>query len=136
MAILGSERADEILKALNDSSYQNYSSQKAELRLEFDIFSEEEWQKNLYWSWLYSMMPLLEAPDPNSPAFMETTAWQDKELTTALASWAELRHDTILYAKQSYTLKAISFRRRSPNRWPAMSSPSPRFTEGSSISPG
>ncbi|MDI9398434.1 MAG: DUF3160 domain-containing protein [Euryarchaeota archaeon] len=108
MAILGSERADEILKALNDSSYQNYSSQKAELRLEFDIFSEEEWQKNLYWSWLYSMMPLLEAPDPNSPAFMETTAWQDKELTTALASWAELRHDTILYAKQSYTLKAIS----------------------------
>ena len=39
---------------------------------------------------------------------MQTTAWQDKELTTALASWAELRHDTILYAKQSYTLRAIA----------------------------
>ena len=34
---------------------------------------------------------------------MRTTSWRDKELTTALASWAELRHDTILYAKQSYT---------------------------------
>jgi len=34
---------------------------------------------------------------------MQTKAWQDKELQTALASWAELRHDTILYAKQSYT---------------------------------
>ena len=34
---------------------------------------------------------------------MQTEAWQDKELNTALASWAELRHDTILYAKQSYT---------------------------------
>ena len=35
---------------------------------------------------------------------MQTEAWQDKTLTTALASWAELRHDTILYAKQSYTM--------------------------------
>jgi len=35
---------------------------------------------------------------------MQTKAWQDKELTTSLASWAELRHDTILYAKQSYTM--------------------------------
>src|SRR5205823_1509994 len=28
-------------------------------------------------------------------------AWQDRSLHTALASWAELRHDTILYGKQS-----------------------------------
>jgi len=35
---------------------------------------------------------------------MQTDAWQDKELSTSLASWAELRHDTILYAKQSYTM--------------------------------
>ena len=30
--------------------------------------------------------------------------WEEKELTSALASWSELRHDTILYAKQSYTM--------------------------------
>ncbi len=108
MAILGSERADEILAALNDSSYQNYSSQRAKLEGEFDSFGEVDWQKNLYWSWLYALQPLLETPDPGSPTFMQTTAWQDKELTTALASWAELRHDTILYAKQSYTLRAIA----------------------------
>ena len=34
---------------------------------------------------------------------MQTQAWKDKELQTSLASWTELRHDTILYAKQSYT---------------------------------
>lgn len=34
---------------------------------------------------------------------MQTGAWSDKELQTVLASWTELRHDTILYAKQSYT---------------------------------
>jgi Protein of unknown function (DUF3160) len=33
---------------------------------------------------------------------MQTQAWQHKQLQTQLASWAELRHDTILYAKQSY----------------------------------
>jgi len=37
------------------------------------------------------------------PTFMQTRAWQEKELQTSLASWTELRHDTILYAKQSYT---------------------------------
>ena len=34
---------------------------------------------------------------------MRTEAWQRKQLQTQLASWAELRHDTVLYAKQSYT---------------------------------
>jgi hypothetical protein len=33
---------------------------------------------------------------------MQTRAWQDRHLHTALASWAELRHDTILYAKPPY----------------------------------
>jgi hypothetical protein len=33
---------------------------------------------------------------------MQTQAWLDKQLNTALGSWAELKHDTILYAKQVY----------------------------------
>src|SRR5436305_3040854 len=35
---------------------------------------------------------------------MTTQAYRTKSLNTALASWAQLRHDTILYAKQSYTM--------------------------------
>ncbi|MDW7679561.1 MAG: DUF3160 domain-containing protein [bacterium] len=35
--------------------------------------------------------------------YADAGAWANKELLTALASWAELRHDTILYAKQSTT---------------------------------
>jgi hypothetical protein len=127
MAILGSERADEILVALNDSSYQNYSIQRAELEEGFDSFGEEEWQKKLYWSWLYALKPLLAAPDPEGPAFMQTTAWQDKELTTALASWAELRHDTILYAKQSYTLRAIALPPEEPEPVAGYVEPIPDF---------
>ena len=37
------------------------------------------------------------------PAVMQTEAWARRVLNTQLASWAELRHDTLLYAKQSYT---------------------------------
>lgn len=43
------------------------------------------------------------------PSFMQTKAWYDKELTTALASWTELRHDTILYAKQGYDPVGFGF---------------------------
>ena len=31
---------------------------------------------------------------------MRTSAWVDKDLNTSLGSWTELKHDTILYAKQ------------------------------------
>ena len=34
---------------------------------------------------------------------MKTEPWARRMLNTQLASWAELRHDTLLYAKQSYT---------------------------------
>ena len=108
MAVLGSVRADEILASLEDSSYVDYPARRAELAEEFESLIEEDWQRNLYWSWLYALRPLLEVPEPGSPAFMKTVAWEDKALTTSLASWTELRHDTILYAKQSYTLRAIS----------------------------
>ena len=40
------------------------------------------------------------------PAVAQTEAWGRRILNTQLASWAELRHDTILYAKQSYTAGA------------------------------
>lgn len=56
---------------------------------------------NLYWKWLH-LLRTLNAPAPAAaPYFLTTRAWEAKNLNTGLASWAELRHDTILYAKQS-----------------------------------
>ncbi|MCQ1535664.1 DUF3160 domain-containing protein [Methanosarcina sp. KYL-1] len=104
MALLGSERAGYWLDELDDSEYRNYSSQYGKLESEFSNFSAAEWNRNLYWAWLYSLQPLLKTYGDGYPTFMQTGAWQDKELSTSLASWTELRHDTILYAKQSYTM--------------------------------
>ena len=104
MALLGSERAVYWLDELNDSSYENYSLRYGELDSQFSNFSAADWNRNLYWSWLYSLQPLLKDYDSGYPTFMQTDAWQDKELSTSLASWTELRHDTILYAKQTYAI--------------------------------
>jgi hypothetical protein len=103
MALLGSKRARELLDELKDSNYERYDERFNLLKQEFNGFSEADWNKNLYWSWLYTLKSLLKEFGDGYPKFMQTIAWHDKELTTALASWAELRHDTILYAKQSYT---------------------------------
>jgi hypothetical protein len=37
------------------------------------------------------------------PPFMQTAAWWQEKMNTQLGSWAQLRHDNLLYAKQSYT---------------------------------
>ncbi|WP_048107048.1 DUF3160 domain-containing protein [Methanosarcina barkeri] len=102
MALLGSKRAVYWLDELNDSSYKNYSLRYGELDSQFSNFSAADWNRNLYWSWLYSLQPLLNDYGSGYPTFMQTNAWQDKELSTSLASWTELRHDTVLYAKQTY----------------------------------
>ncbi|RZN37033.1 MAG: DUF3160 domain-containing protein [Methanophagales archaeon ANME-1-THS] len=104
MALLGSERARVLLDELEDSNYKRYDEAYNQLGEEFKSLSDAEWNKNLYWSWLFTLQPLLKEYGTGYPTFMQTTAWQDKALTTALASWTELRHDTILYAKQSYTM--------------------------------
>ena len=106
-AVLGSPRAYGILlDVYGEDQYVNYREQMEKLRGEFGKLPPEQWVENLYWSWLYTLRPLLEIKGEGYPVFMQNQAWVDKDLNTFLGSWTELRHDTILYAKQSYTLRA------------------------------
>ncbi len=107
-AVLGSVRALEILAAEGDTDYDGYAGQLAELQEEFATLPDEQWTENLYWNWLYTLSPLLESKGEGYPAFMRSSAWTDKDLHTWLGSWSELRHDTILYAKQSYAIMAAA----------------------------
>ena len=68
-------------------------------------FQPSFWRGNLYNIWLDSLRTLDAdlTSEPRMPEAMRTEAWQRKQLQAQLASWAELRHDTVLYAKQSYT---------------------------------
>jgi hypothetical protein len=103
MSLLGSARAKDILIEEGDTDYIDYWQQFNELKTEFDELELSDWNRNLYWSWLYTLRALIDEFGQGYPNFMRTEAWEKKELSAALASWTQLRHDTILYAKQSYT---------------------------------
>ncbi|HLO27811.1 MAG TPA: DUF3160 domain-containing protein [Anaerolineales bacterium] len=99
-AAQGSSEAYSILKDKGETDYANYDQQLAKVQKEISTLQNDSWTQNLYWSWLYSLQPLLSPKDARYPAFMQTKAWTRKDLHTALGSWTELKHDTILYAKQ------------------------------------
>ena len=106
MAAFGSDRAWELLD--DQKVYENYVEQMEKLWNYIGNLTSDDWTQNLYWLWLYSLQPLLQEPGSGYPLFMQSDAWVDKQLMTSLASWTELRHDTILYAKQSYTFRETS----------------------------
>ncbi len=104
LAVFGSEQALSILEGQGDTDYEGYARMLAYLRDDIGTMMAERRSENLYYGWLWSLMPLLEVPSGRTvPGFIQGKAWTRKQLATALASWAELRHDTILYVKQSYT---------------------------------
>ncbi|ULH17164.1 DUF3160 domain-containing protein (plasmid) [Deinococcus sp. KNUC1210] len=102
MAALGSDAAKAELRTLGDFSFKNYESQLAKVRTQFAALKPADWKANLYSGWIYTLQAVVkpDTRDARYPAFMRMPAWSRKELLTALGSWTELRHDTLLYAKQ------------------------------------
>ena len=103
LAALGSERAYKLLEQMGDTTrYVNYPEQMQKINAWVTGLTTDEWTETLYNTWLYTFHPLLATSDTSDPRFMQSLAWQDKQLNTVLGSWAELKHDTLLYAKQVY----------------------------------
>ncbi len=67
------------------------------------------WTGSLYHGWLNALRELSPDAkrDQNLPAPLNSKAWGLRMLNGQLASWAELRHDNLLYAKQSVTAMAM-----------------------------
>jgi Protein of unknown function (DUF3160). len=104
LAVLGSQRARQLqINTYHQDQFFNYTKQLDSLTAQFAAKPAAQWVDNLYWNWLYTLVPLLQPCGIGYPFFMTNQAWIDKSLTTASGSWAELRHATVLYAKQSYT---------------------------------
>ncbi|MEA4925881.1 MAG: DUF3160 domain-containing protein [Syntrophomonadaceae bacterium] len=101
-AAMGSDEAYSILKELGDTRYGNYPENMDKMRSYISGLDKTTWTQNLYWSWLYTLLPLTVEQSEGYPSFMRNQAWHRKELNTYLGSWTELKHDTILYAKQVY----------------------------------
>ncbi|MGB1014991.1 MAG: DUF3160 domain-containing protein, partial [Nannocystaceae bacterium] len=75
-----------------------------EMRFLADAHPQDFWDSSFYNGWLNALRSLNDtAYHEQQPQAMQTKAWTDKVLNTQSASWSELRHDTLLYVKQSYS---------------------------------
>jgi hypothetical protein len=102
MAALGSDEAARVLRP--ELEKFNYASNLLAARRVVEARRPETWSGDVYSMWVDALRTLNRAPaGAYAPAAMKGEAWRRKTLETQLSSWSQLRHDTILYAKQSYT---------------------------------
>jgi hypothetical protein len=98
-AALGSEKAMEILEDQGDTSFKNYTDNMVMMQNTFNNADPELWDASLYSSWLHTLRPLFDKKGEGYPSYMQSEDWVKKDLETFAGSFAELKHDTILYAK-------------------------------------
>ena len=99
-AALGSDKAMELLEEQGDTDYKNYTENMEKLQT---VISEKDntfWEASLSSAWLKTLTPLLDEKTSAHPFFMQSEKWKIKDIEGFLASWTELKHDTVLYAKQ------------------------------------
>lgn len=91
-------------KGLRFRDGELYQHNLTAVRQVLDSLPRRVWTENVYMHWLYTLRALSRPAKGRSlPQVMRTKAWAMRTLNTQLASWTQLRHDTILYVKQSYT---------------------------------
>lgn len=100
-AAMGNTEATRLLKP--ELIQYAFSPDMHALQATIDELSPGYWQTNIYTRWFDALRTLHRAPGgPQLPDFFRTQTWQRKQLNNQLASWAELRRDTILYVAQVY----------------------------------
>jgi Protein of unknown function (DUF3160) len=86
-----------------------YQHNLAAVRNVIDALEPNAWDETIYTSWLRTLRTLTAPSDAPLPEAMRTRAWAMKQTNAQLASWGQLRHDSILYVKQSYTSGATCY---------------------------
>ncbi|MCE7987551.1 MAG: DUF3160 domain-containing protein [Caldilinea sp. CFX5] len=107
MAALGNPRALTHLQS-ELATYQ-YTPQLTQLQQSIAALPAAFWRAPVYNQWL-GLLRTLNTPttEPMYPKAMRTAAWADKMLQTQLGSWTQLRHDNMLYVKQSFTPSEVT----------------------------
>ncbi|MEN9444232.1 MAG: hypothetical protein RIS47_1122 [Bacteroidota bacterium] len=98
MAAFGSTSAQNVLndELEEPDKWDGYSIILGQLQRKMASIN---WNETLYNKWIQTLIES-QKPDSHYPYFMQTPQWGKKNLLSSLASWAELKHDAILYAEQ------------------------------------
>ncbi|MBN2379698.1 DUF3160 domain-containing protein [candidate division WOR-3 bacterium] len=100
LAVLRWNQAYQILADEGDTDYMKYSEQFEKMIKWYAGLPVRDKESSIYFRWFDFF---LTYRDGTPPPLVDGEAWERKKIVTALGSWSELRHDAILYAKQSYT---------------------------------
>ncbi len=99
---VGNNAAAQLL--VDELDEYQYSPNLSAVRYLVDAYDDDFWNSTIYNGWLNSIRKLNPPTEREVyPEFMQTAAWWQQKMNTQLGSWTELRHDNLLYAKQSYT---------------------------------
>jgi hypothetical protein len=103
MVTLGNHRAQTHLT--QELEQYGYEHNLNVLQAVVNHYDADFWSSSAYNRWLATLRTLNTPTVTDTyPQTMRTAAWADKMLHTQLASWAQLRHDNLLYVKQSVTV--------------------------------
>lgn len=99
LSVLGIESAKNVLyyHYNENQKWDQYESIMQQQRSKFNTF--DNWDMSVYNKWLQALIKLNKT-DKTYPYFMKNRGWKLKNLNTSLASYAELKHDVILYGEQ------------------------------------
>ena len=95
-AAMGVSAAEQVLMD-EQQQWKDFGSQLKKMK---QRMTEIDWKETIATQWLNTLTVMNTDKPADLPYFMVTPEWQLKDLNAALASWAELKHDAILYAKQ------------------------------------
>ncbi len=85
--------AIDILSSNQISFREDFLSEHENLKEVIYSQKEESWLSDLHSAWLFSMTPLMSDKNKGYPAFMQTEAWEHKDLNSALGAWILLHYD-------------------------------------------
>lgn len=116
-AAFGSSAARSALASSGASAYAHYDDQLAAVTAAVTARPAAEWGGTVYDAWLSALQPVFVAHGPAFPDYMRSEAWSAKDLQSGLGSYAELKHDTILFAKQLVAEAGGDFYPGKPRHW-------------------
>lgn len=100
-ASFGSEISYDLLQEQGDFEYEGYKDNLDKLISDLDtVQAKENLETSLYGNWISTLRPLLDKKGKGYPMFMQNDAWARKDIECFAGSYTELKHDTVLYAKQ------------------------------------
>ncbi len=116
-AAFGSDFAYAIQRHAGETDHAHYDDQMTAMRDAIAARPDEAWGGTVYDAWLAAIEPMWLPHGTAFPDFMRHAAWTAKDQQTGFGSYAELKHDTILYAKQSVGEMGGDMEGKLPRNW-------------------